>query len=105
MWRVFTIIGCISERCDLWNGGKSARAEHRTPLFFLSVSVHRSALGWRARIWVPYPPLVLDQKGCPGICHENHMDLRQRPTYKSDHPKTFQGTDVLAQRLRGEISH
>jgi hypothetical protein len=44
----------------------------------------------RCRIWVPYPPLALDQKGVPGICHENHMDLRQRPTYKSDHSKTLQ---------------
>jgi hypothetical protein len=60
--------------------------EHLTPLFFLSVRLH-SALGLRARILVLYPPRALDQEGVRGICHENHMDLRRRPTYISDPQK------------------
>jgi|SRR5215211_1168323 len=60
--------------------GAKVRAEHRTPLFFLSVRLHRDALGWRYDMG-DLPPLALDQRGCPGFCHENHMDLRRTPTY------------------------
>ena len=103
MWRVFALsLGALANSviCEM---GAKVRARSTSSLCFFSVRVHRDALGWRARIWVTYPPLALDQEGMPGICHENHMDLRRRPTYISD-PQKLSRARLCSLSVYGEES-